>query len=1063
MPVNTTSDNENSSEPVNQSSEIMQPPLMVDVTSRKRLFDLIDQAARRPCVWITASAGYGKSTALASYIEQSDQPSIWYSLNAADSDPVQFFQRLSSGILAQLPHLDLPEISLINLADPVAFGLSFFTAFKEESLTIVLDDYQHLAADSLVHPALSASLELLKPGSFLIGSREPPPPAFTRQLANSVIECLVAENLKFTAEETRDLFSQRSSETVSTDQIEQLQNLSEGWVAGLVLLLNQQKFGSLPKASDGLVFDYFMQEILSKYDQETRQFLITVALLPEITPEMASHLTGVDEAETILNSVSRSLSFIQRSDQNPPVYRFHALFRNVLLDIGKTEMEQGDLDQLKHKAVEILVKNDHLDAAINLLIELQDWQSLVGLILSNAEPMLTQGKAITLKHWLHQIPEPIAAQITWVSFWEAMCDLAFMPRKTRNHLENILERFKQEGDATGIYLTWSFIVESYWMERNEVYPLAEWVEVLEDLMKNYPMPDDPMIQARVTYGRYIAISLYGVGDIDVVEEQMMALLRSPMPAEQKVIQASSMILNITWQSGRVERSSEIRALIHPLFDQGTLSPMARFLWCLSEFFHHYWFNEEPLSGAAYVNEMRRVGEKHALKALWPLYQAVAIYIPIIEGRKREAENALADMSIDLAERTDVSYWEGGHHAALAASVYLIKEQFDIATKYGESTLEFSKKAHPVTIAFSSLVLSDCYLGQGKRQKALASVRLARKIARQVKSYNSEFSACLFLAQYTFRLGRQQRGENLLRHAFKLGKERGFVRNFYQDPKEMAVLCVHALNAGIDPDYTKRLIKAHLFTSPPEDMFCEKWPWPVRIHALGSLQIEVDGKPLVFEGKAQARPLAMLRELIANCGEPLRTDQIAVSLWPDSNEEKNKANIKTTLQRLRKLLGQESILLNEGRLSFNLDRCWSDVCEFKTRLEFILENNDSVTTDQIEKVLSLYRGSLLEGSETAENNVPQRQSLEKLYIDGLQLLVKRLLDQTQDEKAISWLQKGFEIDPVAETLYQELIRIYLGLNKKSEALRVYHLCESQLENYLKVKPSEKTRQLISKLR
>lgn len=485
----------------------MQPPVLVDITYRQRVFDLINVAARRPCVWLTASAGYGKTTSLASYVENKQQTCIWYSLTNADSDPVRFFQSLSSGLKSQFPQLDLPEISLINLADPVAFSHAFFSTLKELNINIILDDYHQLVHDSLVHLILSSGIEMLKSGSLLIGSREPPPSLFTRLLANSVIECLVAENLRFTMEETNDLLSHRGLKNISTDQTDQLQKLSEGWAAGLVLLLNQQKLGPLPQPSEGLVFDYFMQEILSGYDQEARQFLVSVALLPEFTPDMANTLTGVKTAEALLDSASRSLSFIQRSGQNPPVYRFHALFRDVLLDIGKTEINKDTFDQLKHQAAEILADNDQLDAAINLLIELGKWEQLVGLILGNAESLLIQGRAITLKHWLHQIPEPVAAQITWVSFWDGMCDLPITPRETRKFLGTVLERFKQEEDPLGIYLTWSFIVESFWIERNEMDPLEKWYNEFNQISDQFPVPEIPFVKARVLYGQFLTLLL----------------------------------------------------------------------------------------------------------------------------------------------------------------------------------------------------------------------------------------------------------------------------------------------------------------------------------------------------------------------------------------------------------------------------------------------------------------------------------------------------------------------------------------------------------------------------
>lgn len=260
------------------------PSSKIDLIQRKRLFDLLEQGRLQPCVWITAAAGYGKTTLMSSYLDQQQELRIWYSLRAADADLIRFFQHFTQTINLQFPELDLPKISLINMVGPEAFGEVFFSALKAIPLTLVLDDYHHLGKDSLVHSAISSGLERLETGRWLIASREPPPFQLTRLVANGVIDLIATDALRFTIDETRHLLSQHNPEKISDDILQTLYSLSEGWVAGLILLIKQQQIGRLPKPADGLVFGYFRHEVLSQFNAETRRFLIICALIPDIKP-----------------------------------------------------------------------------------------------------------------------------------------------------------------------------------------------------------------------------------------------------------------------------------------------------------------------------------------------------------------------------------------------------------------------------------------------------------------------------------------------------------------------------------------------------------------------------------------------------------------------------------------------------------------------------------------------------------------------------------------------------------------------------------------------------------
>ena len=53
-------------------------PWLPTAFPRQRLFQRLDELAERPCTWIGAPAGYGKTMLAASYVEIRGIPSLWY-------------------------------------------------------------------------------------------------------------------------------------------------------------------------------------------------------------------------------------------------------------------------------------------------------------------------------------------------------------------------------------------------------------------------------------------------------------------------------------------------------------------------------------------------------------------------------------------------------------------------------------------------------------------------------------------------------------------------------------------------------------------------------------------------------------------------------------------------------------------------------------------------------------------------------------------------------------------------------------------------------------------------
>jgi ATP/maltotriose-dependent transcriptional regulator MalT len=119
-------------------------------------------------------------------------------------------------------------------------------------------------------------------------SRNEPPAAFTRLRANSAVQAVGWNELRFTLEESERITRLSAKRRLTEEALAELHRRTEGWAAGLVLMMEGAgtRMQGMPPAGKGAqkeVFDYFAGEVFDKLDSETRDFLLMTAFLPSMT------------------------------------------------------------------------------------------------------------------------------------------------------------------------------------------------------------------------------------------------------------------------------------------------------------------------------------------------------------------------------------------------------------------------------------------------------------------------------------------------------------------------------------------------------------------------------------------------------------------------------------------------------------------------------------------------------------------------------------------------------------------------------------------------------------
>jgi LuxR family maltose regulon positive regulatory protein len=135
-------------------------PNFAGALPRERLSQIFDTAPRKPITWINAPAGFGRTVLGASYITQTNTPSIWYCLDERETNTAVFFyfMGLAARIAAPKVKRQLPLCPPESLMSDPALTLRYFGSLYDSlrpPFLIVFDDYQRVPQDPPFHGSVT--------------------------------------------------------------------------------------------------------------------------------------------------------------------------------------------------------------------------------------------------------------------------------------------------------------------------------------------------------------------------------------------------------------------------------------------------------------------------------------------------------------------------------------------------------------------------------------------------------------------------------------------------------------------------------------------------------------------------------------------------------------------------------------------------------------------------------------------------------------------------------------------------------------------------------------------
>ncbi len=196
-------------------------------------------------------------------------------------------------------------------------------------------------------------------------------------------------------------------------------------------------------------------------------------------------------------------------------------------------------------------------------------------------------------------------------------------------------------------------------------------------------------------------------------------------------------------------------------------------------------------------------------------------------------------------------------------------------------------------------------------------------------------------------------------------------------------------------------------------------------------------------------------------------------WVDASPDRARSNLTTALWRLRQALEPEDIphgtyliTSNTGEVGFNWNSGhWLDTKAFEQHINPLLRKPVAALNDEylreIEAVLALYRGELLEGVYD-DWALRERERFRSLHLNCLTRLMECYASRNDFEQSIALAHEILRWDPVREEIHRTLMRIYWESGQRTLALRQYAKCRDLLAQELDIPPLEETQHLYQQI-
>jgi LuxR family transcriptional regulator, maltose regulon positive regulatory protein len=407
------------------------------LVDRPRLFELLDEGVARLLTLISAPAGTGKTSMLASWLAAEPRAVAWLTPRPQLTEAAFWAEWLAAVQRVAPPRAAIRRLAGPRSGTPASFVVQLLNGFAEldDPLVVVVDDF-HVVRSTEICGAIEQLLRAAPPNLRLVLStrHDPPLPLHLLRASGELTE-LRARDLAMTAGEVQELLDGLGVE-LEPPALQLLLEQTEGWAAGIRLFTLAHR----AHGRDGTVLDrfelderpaseYLLAEVLRQQPEETRNFLLATSVAERFTADLANAMTGRSDSAHLAERLVADNVFIERLDTQPPWYRYHHLFAE-LLRAELRHTEKGRIEQLHARAAAWHFENRAPIDAVHHALAARDVDLLATYLVDGWFELIARTDASFRTELLGLIPESELESAPALS--AVLASIEFINGNTRN-------------------------------------------------------------------------------------------------------------------------------------------------------------------------------------------------------------------------------------------------------------------------------------------------------------------------------------------------------------------------------------------------------------------------------------------------------------------------------------------------------------------------------------------------------------------------------------------------------------------------------------------------------
>jgi LuxR family maltose regulon positive regulatory protein len=410
----------NTSDFVAVGTKLLVPERRPGLVERPDLIGALEAGRSRRLTVMSAPTGFGKTSVLTEWGAASPARFAWVSLDEGDDEPSRFWSYVVAAVEGAAPELVGTSGRRLRgagvaIPDEVLPVLVNELAMLAQPLVLVLDDYHVIAAEE-IHAGVSYLVERLGPGAHVvIATQTSPPLRLGRLRARDELSEYRPEQLRFTEPEVLALLNGTHGLQLAPQDVTGLHRRTEGWVAGLNLVaLSLRDTGDRAAFMAGMpvdgrfLVDYLWDEVVAQQAPETREFLMRTAVLERLSGSLCDVVAERSDGAEMLLTLERSNLFVVPLDAERRWFRYHTLFREMLVRQLERYAPEAVAD-LHRRASAWFAEHGDLRGTIEHALCAGDVHVAADALRRHWLALYSGGRATELLGWIDRLPRETVA------------------------------------------------------------------------------------------------------------------------------------------------------------------------------------------------------------------------------------------------------------------------------------------------------------------------------------------------------------------------------------------------------------------------------------------------------------------------------------------------------------------------------------------------------------------------------------------------------------------------------------------------------------------------------